>query len=290
MKVLNFGSLNYDYVYHVDHHVTPGETLAASDMEVSIGGKGLNQSVALSKAGVPIYQAGMIGEDGGLFLEVCARHGIDCGLIEKVDGKSGHAIIQLDRQGQNCILLFGGSNRRITKEYVDSTLRNFEEGDLLILQNEINLLDYIIDCAYRKGMTIILNPSPYDRALESCDLKKISYFIINEVEGEQLTGLKEPDQILKKMAGMFPASAIVLTLGGEGAIYFDGAKKIGQKAYPVRAVDTTAAGDTFAGYFIYGLYNGFSIPETLELCAKAAAITVTRPGAVLSIPEISELV
>ena len=107
-----------------------------------------------------------------------------------MEGPCGHTMIQVDRDGQNCILLFGGSNRCMTRAFVDEVLSHFEKGDMLVLQNEINELDYIIDCAWEKGMRIVLNPSPYDSALDACDLSKISLFLVNEIEGFQITGEK----------------------------------------------------------------------------------------------------
>ena len=182
MKVLNFGSLNLDYVYSVDHMVTPGETLASYGMNVFCGGKGLNQSIALAKAGVTVYHAGMIGEEGDILLETCRDGGVKADYIRKIEGRSGHTIIQVDKTGQNCILLYGGANQSITKEYVDEVLAHFEKGDILLLQNEVNMLDYIIDSAYEKGLMIILNPSPYNSALDTCDFNKISMFLLNEIE------------------------------------------------------------------------------------------------------------
>ena len=219
MKVLNFGSLNLDYVYSVDHMVMPGETLASSGMHVFCGGKGLNQSIALAKAGVNVYHAGMIGEEGGVLLEACKEGGVNADYIRIVSEKSGHTIIQVDKDGQNCILLYGGANRSITKDFVDEVLRNFEKGDILLLQNEINLLDYIIDQAYERGMMIILNPSPYDGALEACNFGKISMFLLNEIEGGQVTGEKETDKILEKLKELYPKAKVVLTLGGDGSVY-----------------------------------------------------------------------
>ena len=165
MKILNFGSLNIDYTYSVDHFVRGGETLSSETMNVFSGGKGLNQSIALAKAGVPVYHAGMIGEEGGALLDACKEGGVKTDFIKTIPGKSGHTIIQVDKDGQNCILLFGGANRSITKEFVDEVLSHFEEGDILLLQNEVNLLDYIINKAYEIGMVIILNPSPYNNCL-----------------------------------------------------------------------------------------------------------------------------
>ena len=219
MEVLNFGSLNLDYVYSVDHMVVAGETLASDEMNIFCGGKGMNQSIALARAGVPVYHAGMIGEEGQILLDVCKKYGVNTQYVKKIEGKSGHTIIQVDKNGQNCILLYGGANKKITKEYIDSVLDEFERGDLIVLQNEINMLDYIIDRAFEKGMMIILNPSPYNEAIEKCSLNKVTLFFINEIEGAQITGEKEPDRILKKFSRMYPKAEVVLTLGGDGAVY-----------------------------------------------------------------------
>ena len=289
MKVLNFGSLNYDYVYKVDHAVTPGETMDSFGMDTFLGGKGLNQSISLARAGVKVYHAGQIGRDGEMFLDVCKKSGIDTSYIKMIEGKSGHAIIQLDKNAQNCILLYGGSNRKITKEFVDEVLSHFEKGDILLLQNEINELDYIIDRAYEKGMQIALNPSPFDKALDACDLKKISYFLLNEIEGGQISGENEPDRILDVMMSKFPEAKVVLTLGSDGVVYRDKDQTCRQGIFKVKAVDTTAAGDTFTGYFIAGILAGMAVPDILKMCAKASAITVSRMGATDSIPTMDEV-
>lgn len=289
MRVLNFGSLNYDYVYSVDHAVAPGETISSFEMETFFGGKGLNQSIALARAGVPVYHAGMVGEDGQAFLRLCESEGVDTSCVRSVPGKSGHAIIQLDKNAQNCILLYGGSNRKITKEFVDEVLAKFEKEDILLLQNEISQMRYIIEKAYEKGIRIILNPSPYDETIEACDLRKVSVFLLNEVEGEQISGEKEPECILEKLRERFPQSQIVLTLGEEGVMYADKEKVCRQEIYQVEAVDTTAAGDTFTGYFIAGLLRKMEISEILKMCTKASAIAVSRKGATDSIPKIEEV-
>lgn len=289
MKVLNFGSLNVDYVYPVDHIIAPGETENSGSVMENCGGKGLNQSIALSKAGVSVFHAGQVGEEGGLLIDKCKENGVDASYIKKIPGRTGHTIIQVDKNGQNSIILFGGANRGLTKEYIDEVLSNFDKGDILLLQNEVNLLDHIIDRAFEKGMTIILNPSPFDDALKSCDLKKISMFILNEIEGQQITGKSDPDEILDALHTSFPEAKVVLTLGSEGSVYRFKDEVHRQGIFPVKAVDTTAAGDTFTGYFIASMIEGLSVPEGLELAAKASSITVTRPGATDSIPLRSEL-
>lgn len=289
MKVLNFGSLNYDYVYKVDHAVLPGETLSSSGMDTFLGGKGLNQSISLARAGVPVFHAGMVGEDGQQFLDTCKKSNVDTRFIRQIPGKSGHTIIQLDKNAQNCILLFGGSNRSITKEFVDEVLSHFEKGDILLLQNEVNELDYIIDKAYETGMQIALNPSPFDSALDACDLTKISVFLLNEIEGGQISGETEPDKILDAMMEKFPEAKVVLTLGSDGAVYRDKTQTCRQEIYKVRAVDTTAAGDTFTGYFIASMLENMPVQEALKMCARASSITVSRMGATDSIPTMAEV-
>ena len=280
MKVLNYGSLNVDYVYSVDHIIVGGETQHSSKLEVFSGGKGLNQSIALAKAGVPVYHAGIVGTDGDILLDACKEAGVDTRYIRRMPVKGGHTMIQVDKNAQNCIILYGGTNQMQTKEFVDEVLADFGEGDYLILQNEINMLDYIIDQAYEKKMKIVMNPSPFDDKLSTCDLSKVYLFLLNEIEGEQ---------ILDAMAEKFPNARFVLTLGSDGAVYYDGKEKVFQDIFKVKAVDTTAAGDTFTGYFIAATIEGRSIQEALRMAAKASSIAVSRPGATPSIPEIGEV-
>lgn len=289
MKVLNFGSLNYDYVYRVDHAVKAGETISSSGMETFLGGKGLNQSIALARAGVPVFHAGMVGEEGQLFLDTCRASGVNTDFIRMIPGKSGHTIIQLDKNAQNCILLYGGANRRITKEFADEVLSHFDKGDILLLQNEISELAYIIEKAYEIGMQIVLNPSPFDEKLEECDLNKVSVFLLNEIEGNQISGETEGEKILDAMTERFPGARIVLTLGADGVMYRDAEQSCSQEIFRVKAVDTTAAGDTFTGYFIASILLGMPVAEALSMCAKASAIAVSRMGATDSIPTMEEV-
>lgn len=289
MKVLNIGSMNLDYVYQVDHIVQPGETISSGGMNIFLGGKGMNQSIALAKAGVEVYHGGMIGEDGQPFLDACKEYGVKDEYIRKVSGKTGHTIIQIDKDAQNCILLFGGANQMLTEDYIDEVLAGFEEGDILLLQNEVNNVAYMVDKAYDKGMQIALNPSPFDDKLDAVDMSKISIFLLNEIEGGQITGLSDPEEILADMCKRFPHAKIVLTLGSDGAVYAEDGKTYHQPIFKVQAVDTTAAGDTFTGYFLAGLVEGMPVEQTLKMSAKASSIAVTRQGAVPSIPYRKEV-
>lgn len=289
MNVLNFGSLNYDYVYHVDHMVREGETLSCNQMMMFFGGKGLNQSIALARAGVKVAHAGVVGVDGDDFFDLCHEHGISTDYILRVSGKSGHTIIQIDSQAQNSILLYGGANQKVTEAFVDDVVASMNEKDILVLQNEINMLNVIIDKAYEKNIRIVLNPSPYNEKVSMCDLKKVSVLILNEIEGMQMTGFEDKFQIINELSDRYPQTTIILTLGTEGVICNDKGKLYEQKAYQVDAVDTTGAGDTFTGYYVAGLLEDKPMEVILDQSSKAAAIAVTRNGAVPSIPTIKEV-
>lgn len=291
MKVLNFGSLNLDYVYKVDHMVTRGETETCLSRSTFCGGKGLNQSIALSRAGAPVFHAGSVGADGAPLLRELENAGVDASRVKVLeDVPTGHTVIQNDKEGDNCILLFGGANRHITAEQVDEALQDFSAGDWIILQNEINALGLIMDRAREKGMTIVLNPSPADGELDGLPLERVDWFVLNEIEAGQLTGLstQDPEALLAALHARFPRAKLVLTLGSAGSVYSSGGVTLRQDIYKTPVADTTAAGDTFTGYFIAGMMAGDS-PAALDRAAMAASICVSRAGAAPSIPTLDEV-
>ena len=290
MKVLNFGSLNVDYVYDVPHFVQPGETITATARNIFAGGKGLNQSVAMAKAGVPVQHAGCIGTDGDILLTALDESGIDAHFIHRQAAPGGHTVIQVNPSGQNCIIVYAGTNRMLSREYIDQVLGNFGTGDLLVLQNEINELAYIMDKAYASGMQIVFNPSPCDDIIPQLPLEKVKYFIINEIEGALIAQTEEIEDIIPAIRQKYPQANILLTLGTEGAKYLDGSSLYHQDVFPVKAVDTTAAGDTFLGYFVYGILNELPPEKTLRIAAKASSITVSYKGAAGSIPTLEQVV
>ena len=291
MKVLNFGSLNVDYVYQVDHILTPGETQNSTQRDVFAGGKGLNQSVALAKAGLPTYHAGQVGNDadGEMLLRVLSENGVDTSLVRRIDGPCGHTFIQVDRNAQNSILLFGGANRCIGAEYRQEVFSHFSAGDVIVLQNEINDIHAVIDEAYAKGMRVVLNPSPFDHHLDCCDWSKVEIFFINEVEGAQISGCADPDDILDWFGRNHPNALVVLTLGSAGSCCLRGGEIFRQGIIPVKAVDTTAAGDTFTGFFLKAYLEGQDPSAALALAARASSLAVSRPGAAGSIPTLDEV-
>jgi len=289
VRVLNFGSLNIDYVYSVDHIVSPGETISSSGRAVYYGGKGFNQSVAVSRAGVQVYHAGKVGAGSEGLLAECEKYGVDSTFIQRSREETGHTFIQVDKTGQNSIVLFGGSNRTVSREHIDRVLARFEAGDLLILQNEVNGLDYMIHQAAEREMEIMLNPSPCDREVLACDLSRVRWLVLNEVEGWQITGKRESDVILRELSERFPKLGVVLTLGSEGAFCRERGETFCQPCFEVKPVDTTAAGDTFLGYFAAGLVDGLPLARSMERAAAAAAIAITRRGAAPSIPGRGEV-
>ncbi len=291
MRVLCLGSMNLDYVYSVSHILAPGETISSTGRETFAGGKGLNQSVAAAKAGLPVFHAGLSGTGGELLLETLRENGVDVSCTRPVDARPGNKGIQVDEKGQNCILLYGGTNRQLTSDLIGDVLSQFGPEDFLLLQNEVNRLDEIIDRAHARGIRIVLNPSPFDQAVMACDLDKVSLFLVNEIEGAQISGClaREPEKILDWFGAHYPNAEVVLTLGADGAWYSGNGVRHFQPAIPVTAVDTTAAGDTFTGYFLEGWSTGRGVEETLRRATRAASIAVSRKGAAPSIPLASEL-
>ena len=290
MKVLCFGSLNLDKVYAVPHFLRPGETASADDMREYCGGKGLNQSVALARAGARVSHAGCVGADGGALVKLLADNGVDTTLIRRCDGPSGHAVIQVAPSGQNCILLFGGANQKVTPAFAEEVLAHFDAGDYLVLQNEISGLEFIMRAAAQRGMKIVLNPSPVTSALKQLPIEEVDCLILNEGEARDLCGEAVPDaQLPERLHAQYPKTRIVLTLGEKGSVYFDGSQRVEQAAYRVKAVDTTAAGDTFTGFFVAEMAAGAPIAQAMETAAKASAIAVCRKGAAPSIPMMGEV-
>ncbi|MBQ9196289.1 MAG: ribokinase [Clostridia bacterium] len=289
MKALNFGSLNLDHVYSVPHQVRTGETLPAAGYETHVGGKGLNQSVALRGGGVPVFHAGCVGKDGGMLVDFLASRGVDTSLIRVSDTPTGHAVIQVDAAGDNGILLYPGANYAIDETQAEETLRGFDAGDLLVLQNETSCLETMIRKARDKRMLIALNPSPVDQALLSLPLEMVDILIFNEVEGKQLAGCDAPGDILDALVQKYPRARLVLTLGSAGSVYRQGQIVLRQQAYRVAAVDTTGAGDTFTGFFLSALMRGEQAGDALRLASAAAAMSVTRKGAAESIPQLPDV-
>jgi len=292
MKVLVYGSLNIDLVFSVDHIAVPGETISSGSLSRGAGGKGANQAAALAKAGMETWMAGKIGADGTFILELLESYQVETKRIIRYDGPSGQAIIQVDKQGQNSIILFAGGNGLVSTEEIEQCLSFFNAGDLVLLQNEISNTDIIMKKAKASGLKIALNPSPWDDRAKLLPMELADILIVNEIEGAGLAELVSDSalnevtamEILEILCSHFPKTEIILTAGKDGAFYGCGKTRASGEIAKVPAVDTTGAGDCFAGYFLAAREQGCSVQDSLNLACKAAAITVSRKGAMESIP------
>lgn len=289
MKVLNLGSLNIDKTYTVEDFVQEGQTINAIAYSSCCGGKGLNQSVAMARAGMEVYHAGMIGQDGDMLKRKLEESGVHTKYLAVAQEESGHALIQLDQQGRNCIICYGGANHAVTTQYIDAVLQHFVEGDYLLVQNEITNVPYAMVHAKNKGMQVVFNPSPITPKLKAYPLEMVDCFLVNETEGEALTGEHDYEAILAGLHMRYPKALLVLTVGDRGVLCQQGETTYRHGVYNVPVVDTTAAGDTFCGYFIACLAQGQPVAQVLKTASAASALSVSHPGASDSIPQRAEV-
>lgn len=289
MKILNFGSFNIDYIYNVDHIVVSGEIETACDMSLFPGGKGLNQSIAMSRAGLKVFHAGCVGKDGDILIDILKKNGVDVSLVETVDAQNGHAIIQVSNVWEYSIIVHPGSNGMVSKEYIDSVLEHFGEGDIILLQNEINNIEYIVDQAYLKNMRIILNPSPFSENLKNLDLNKLFCIVLTDDEAKRFSGHNDYEKSMAYFRNTFPELKISINLGSNGCVFGDKTQVLYQPSFQVDIVDSTGAGDTFTGYFVAGIASGKDYATIIRNATAAASISLTRKGSPPSIPFMEEV-
>lgn len=290
MRLLNIGSLNLDYTDQVEHFVRPGETLSVLSQSVGMGGKGLNQSAAAALAGAEVWHAGCVGVGGEILVRSLEDVGVNTQYIRRVQELQGSAVIQVNQQGENCILLYGGSNRAVTAEDVCGALDHFGPEDLVLLQNEISAMEVILAECARRGIPVMLNPSPFERTLLDMDLSEVRWLLVNEVELSDFTGTQEAQLAWERVHARCPQMNLLITWGDQGSeAFLAGGEHLRQEACRVSAVDTTGAGDTFTGYFAAGLAGGRSVASSLRLASAAAALSVTGRGAYASIPQLRQV-
>lgn len=289
MNVVNFGSLNIDHVYAVDHFCRAGETIHTKSYTQNAGGKGLNQSIAVSRSGQKVHHAGLLGPEGTRLAELLSGSGVDLRYLKHTDVPQGHAVIQVQPDGQNCIFLYGGSNQAVTPQEIDGVLMQLNAGDYLLLQNEIANLTYLLRAAARRGLRVVLNASPISDELLNADLSGVDWLVVNEIECAAMAGCGDAQAGYETLKQRYPSLGILLTLGSEGSVSWKDGTEVWQCAYPVKAVDTTGAGDTFMGYFVGCLAQGMEQQTAMQYASMASAISVTRPGAAASIPLMDEV-
>lgn len=288
-QVLNVGSLNIDRVFRVPHVVRPGETLASSSLAVFAGGKGANQSVALARAGARVAHCGRIGSDGRWLRDALAQEGIDTRAVLDSEAATGQALIQVSDSGENAIVLLAGANHQVTERDIDRALASCSPGTLVLTQNETSSVPYLIERAAAAGLPVVFNPAPCTAEVLDYPLDKVSLLIVNESEGEALTGRAAADQIVAELRQRRPQTDVILTLGAAGAVYDGRDGRARAPAAAVEAVDTTAAGDTFIGYFLAARLQGADVAAALSTACRAAGLCVSRRGAIESIPHRDEV-
>ncbi len=288
-RVFNFGSLNIDRVFRVPHVVTPKETLASRSFQILAGGKGANQSVALARAGAAVTHCGKIGPDGIWLLNKLAIEGVDTRFVVQGETPTGQAFIQVDDAGENAIVLMAGANHEITRGEIDTVLSECSPNTFVLTQNETSNVAYLIERAAALGLNVVFNPAPFTSDILTYPLQHVSLLVVNEKEGHGITGEATPEAILAKLRTQLPKTELILTLGADGVLY-DG--KEGQWHVPAfkagNVVDTTAAGDTFIGYYLASRLDGGNVLASLQKATHAAAICIGRVGAMDSIPWSTE--
>lgn len=283
MTIWNLGSINADMIYDVPHLPEPGETLSANRLDRFLGGKGANMSVAAARAGAQVAHIGAVGPDGRWARDRLTEYGVDTRHITEVDVPTGHAIIAVDAQGENNIILFPGSNHAITPDQLGQALSSASQGDLLVMQNETTLQVEAAKMARALGLTVCYAAAPFQAAAVQAVLPYLDFLILNEVEAEQLraaTGQSVTDLKIEH---------VIVTLGSKGARYFHRGEVSDFPAHKVQAVDTTGAGDTFTGYVLAGMDHGMPMAQAIQQANRAAALMVTRHGTADVIPDLKEV-
>lgn len=289
MIVYNFGSINIDHVYRVPHFVRPGETMTSNAYQQVLGGKGANQSIALGRAGCHVKHVGAISANDTSLLSTLNTSGVDTSLVNLGDVPTGHAIIQVNDDAENAIVLFAGANHQISAQQINDVLSQANTEDWVLIQNETNNIDLIIERAKHYGLSVAFNPAPMDASVVKPLIEKVDLLVVNEVEAMDLFNTDSITTAQQQLHEQFPALKVILTLGRQGVKHIYQGETVEVAAFTVDAVDTTAAGDTFIGYCLAGLQSSLPIEQVLRQACAASAICVTKPGASTAIPTISQV-
>jgi ribokinase len=283
LGIYNLGSINIDHFYQVPNIPKPGETLAASAYFSGVGGKGANQSVAAARAGSATFHIGAIGRDGLWIVERLASYGVNIENVAVLDGATAHAIINVDPNGENAIVIFSATNLEQDKGRIAAALSDASASDIFILQNETSLVEYSAQYAREKGMRVVYSAAPFDAEIVRRILPYIDILVLNEVEADQLSAALgvEPKNL--------PVDAVLTTRGADGATYQSDGAQFEVAAFSVTAIDTTGAGDTYLGYFVASLDAGMDVKNAMILASGASAIQVMRVGTADAIPALDEV-
>ncbi len=281
MTILNFGSINVDLVYALERMPQPGETLSARSFQQFLGGKGVNQSVAIAASGGNVRHIGAVGPDGDWALGRVSALGVFTDHIARVETATGHAIIFVDTSAENMIVIHGGANQALSESQIDVALADAPSGAWVLLQNETNLTVEIVTKAKQAGFKVAYSPAPFDEARALAVIDQIDLMAVNQYEAEALRAAR-PD---------LSGTALLITHGAKGAEFISAeGRRHFQAAFPVQPVDTTGAGDTFLGAFLaHYCQTPDQLADALRYAAGAAALQVQKPGAAVAIPSKPEV-
>ncbi len=286
MAIYNLGSINGDWFYRVRSFPIDGETVAAADCKHGLGGKGANQSVAAARAGSEVHHLGAVGGEGVWALDLMKSMGVDMTHVSiEIAAPTGHALIFITPDGENRIVIFPGTNRMIGDGDVKAALAKARAGDTLLMQNETNGQVFAATRAKARKMRVVYSAAPFDVHAVQEVLPHVDILAVNEVEAQQTA------EALGVAITELPVSELLITQGAKGATWHDlkTGETLSVPAPKVRAIDTTGAGDTFAGYFCAGRDQGLPVAECLELAVGAAALKVTREGTSEAIPTLTDV-
>ncbi len=290
-RIITLGSLNLDFTYQLPKPLEVGETLSSLSYRCGAGGKGANQSIAAARAGAEVYHAGRIGHDGALLRRTLADSGVKLDFLEEVETPTGHAVVLINDAGDNSIVLYGGANRTIDETFIDRVTSAANPGDILLLQNEVTCISHAMEAGRKAGMRVAFNFAPFDPKLApELPLSLCDFLFLNRIEAGGIAGKSDVEETLETLSRRFPETELVLTLGPEGAVALTPAGEQFHADSPrVEVVETTAAGDTFIGYYLAAVLDGFDTGRALERACRAAALCCSRAGAAESIPTRAEL-
>lgn len=285
MTIWNLGSVNADMVYRLPHLPGPGETLAAFGFQKGLGGKGANMSVAGARAGSRVELIGAIGVDGAWMRDRLAEYGVGVSHLAMAGETSGHAIIAVDAQGENQIVILPAANLLIDEDAVHRALDAAGPGDIAVCQNETNVQVVFARAARARGLRVAYAAAPFTVDAVQAILPEIDLLILNEVEARQM------ETALSCGIDALPVRDVVVTLGAEGCRWID-TKSGENRIFPtpkVEVLDTTGAGDTFTGFLLAGLDQGLGMAQAIDGALRAAAVMVTRLGTADVIPTQAEV-
>ena len=284
MTIFNLGSINVDYFYHLPHLVTAGETIAARALTIGLGGKGVNQSIAIGRAGGDVWHIGAMGKANADYRDVIAEAGVKTDLIEMLDMPSGHAIVMVeDKSAENQIVIMPAANHHIADAQIDAALQKAKPGDWALTQNETLVGPGFLKQAKQSGLKICFSAAPFvaETAIDLLPLAEL--LVVNEGEAAALSSHLGKD---KTELGL---PHLVITYGAKGAEYIGLDGHFHVDSPKVVPVNTTGAGDTYLGYLLASIDAGEDMQSAMNAAAQAAAIQVTREGAADAIPMASEL-